>query len=79
MLHKIHGTIDSISYMKCKRKFKASDFAEFFANGDVPHCPKCGKVLKPNLIFFSEEVPSEPMRLAKLAFLNSELVMILGS
>ncbi len=79
VVHEIHGTIDTVSCMKCRHKFKASDFAEFFAAGDVPHCPDCGKVLKPDLTFFGEELPSEPMRLAKLAFLDADLVMILGT
>ena len=79
IVHEIHGTIDTVSCRKCGKRFKASDFAECFMAGKVPHCPKCSKVLKPDLTFFGEELPSEPMRKAKLAFLNADLVMILGT
>lgn len=79
IVHEIHGTIDTVSCQKCRTKFKASEFAEYFAAGKVPHCLKCGKVLKPDLTFFGEELPSEPLRKAKLAFLDADLVMILGT
>ena len=79
IVHELHGTIETISCRKCRHSFKASVFAEFFAAGKVPHCPECGKVLKPDLTFFGEELPLEPMRRAKLAFLNADLVMVLGT
>ena len=79
IVHEIHGTIDTVSCRKCGQRFKASDFAEFFAAGKVPHCPECGKVLKPDLTFFGEELPFEPMRRAKKAFKKADFVMILGT
>ena len=79
IVHEIHGTIDTVSCRKCRKRFKESDYAEYFAAGNVPHCPKCGKVLKPDLTFFGEELPSEPLRKAKLAFLDADLVMVLGT
>ena len=79
IVHEIHGTIDTVSCRKCKKHFKASEYAEFFAAGKVPHCPECGKVLKPDLTFFGENLPAEPMRRAKLAFLDADLVMVLGT
>jgi NAD-dependent deacetylase len=45
----------------------------------VPHCPDCRHVVKPDLTFFGEELPQEPLRRAKLAFLDADLVMILGT
>lgn len=79
IVHEIHGTIDTVSCRKCKHSYKASKFAACFAAGKVPHCPACGKALKPDLTFFGEELPSKPMRLAELAFQNADLVMILGT
>ena len=75
----VHGTIATMTCMKCGEKSQASDYADTFSNGKVPHCSRCGGVLKPDLTFFGEELPSEPMRKAKLAFLDADLVMILGT
>ncbi|MBO4621014.1 MAG: NAD-dependent deacylase [Victivallales bacterium] len=78
-VYEVHGTIDTVSCRKCHGHFKASQFATVFAQGKVPHCPTCGKVLKPDLVFFGEALPDEPMRLAQLAFLNADLAMVLGT
>ena len=79
IVHEIHGTIGTVTCMRCKKQFKSDIFADDFAKGKVPHCPKCGKVLKPDLTFFGEALPAEPMRKAKLAFLEADLVMVLGT
>ncbi len=78
-VHEIHGTIATVSCRKCKQSYQASEFAEFFAAGKVPRCPKCGKALKPDLTFFGEDLPKEALRKAKQAFLDADLVMILGT
>ena len=79
IVHEIHGTIATVTCMKCGDKFQASDYADMFSNGKVPHCSHCGGVLKPDLTFFGEELPQEPLRKAKLAFLDADLVMVLGT
>lgn len=79
IVHEIHGTIDTVTCLKCGKQFKASDFAKYFAAGKVPHCPECGKVVKPDLTFFGEALPTEPLRRAKLAMLNADLVIVLGT
>lgn len=79
IVHEVHGTIDTVSCRKCGGHFKASEFAEFFASGKVPRCPQCGKALKPDLAFFGETLPVEPLRRAEQAFLDADLVMVLGT
>ena len=78
-VYEIHGTIATMTCMKCGEKAQTSDYADMFSNGKVPHCSHCGGVLKPDLTFFGEELPSEPLRKAKLAFLDADLVMVLGT
>ncbi len=79
IVHEIHGTIRTVTCMRCRRRFESSMFADFFAKGKVPHCPECHGVVKPDLTFFGESLPSEPLRRAKLAFLEADLVMVLGT
>jgi NAD-dependent deacetylase len=79
IVHEIHGTIGTVTWMRCKKQFKSAIFAADFAKGKVPHCPECHGVLKPDLTFFGESLPSEPLRRAKLAFLEADLVMVLGT
>ena len=79
IVHEIHGTIGTVTCMRCKKQFESAIFADDFAKGKVPHCPDCHGVVKPDLTFFGEELPQEPLRKAKLAFLDADLVMVLGT
>ena len=44
-----------------------------------PRCPSCGGVLKPDLVFFGDQLPEEPLRRAKLAMLDADLVLVCGA
>lgn len=56
--------------------FDSQDYVESFK---VPDCPKCGGILKPEIVFFGDNVPKH--RAEKLANLvcNSDGLLILGS
>ena len=44
----------------------------------APRC-SCGGVFKPDIVFFGDELPGEPLRLALLAMLNADLVLVCGT
>lgn len=47
-------------------------------DGAVPHCPNCGRLLKPNIVFFGENLPRECMYYSDKIH-ESDLMMILGT
>jgi len=51
------------------------DFAQF----DVPDCPACGGMLKPDVVFFGENVPRERVALVRAALAESDAVLVAGS
>lgn len=52
-----------------------TDFSDF----DVPQCPVCGGILKPDVVFFGENVPKERVDHAMAALKSSDGVLIVGS
>lgn len=46
---------------------------------DVPPCPACGGVLKPDVVFFGELVPREVFAAAARALAETEAVVVAGS
>ena len=46
---------------------------------DVPHCPSCNGVLKPDVILFGEQLPYEQMMGAKKITRDSDLLIVIGS
>jgi NAD-dependent SIR2 family protein deacetylase len=50
-----------------------------FEDVDVPTCRTCGGMLKPDVVFFGETVPTETVDLAKQALDRAEAVLVVGS
>ena len=45
----------------------------------VPDCPQCGGVLKPDVVFFGENVPARRVEAAYTALARSDAVLVAGS
>ncbi|WP_444813539.1 NAD-dependent protein deacetylase [Variovorax arabinosiphilus] len=54
---------------------EGQDFAAF----DVPDCPLCGGMLKPDVVFFGESVPRERVQAAFDALAAADAVLVAGS
>jgi NAD-dependent SIR2 family protein deacetylase len=51
------------------------DFAAF----DVPDCPDCGGMLKPDVVFFGESVPRDRVAAVREALARADAVLVAGS
>jgi NAD-dependent SIR2 family protein deacetylase len=66
-----------------------SDSFEFSPDGDaevdiapgfrVPACPKCGGVLKPDVVFFGESVPTERVTESMAALESADALLVVGT
>jgi len=52
-----------------------SDYLDF----NVPDCPSCGGIIKPDVVFFGEAVPSERVSVATKKLEQSDALLIVGS
>jgi len=50
-----------------------------FSHFDVPPCPQCGGLLKPDVVFFGESVPRERVATAMLALQQADAMLVIGS
>lgn len=76
----VHGSLRSLTCTHCFLKYDAQDYLEpYLETGDVPHCSQCHHVLKPDVILFEEQLPSQTWLKAQQACRRSDLVMVAGS
>jgi NAD-dependent deacetylase len=75
----IHGTLRSSSCVVCERTFERAVFEPTVASNQVPRCPECGGVLKPDVTFFGEALPERALRGAQLAMWETRLLLVLGT
>ncbi|MDR1902840.1 MAG: NAD-dependent deacetylase [Treponema sp.] len=47
--------------------------------GGMPHCPQCGRVLKPTITFFGEPLPLDARREAETEAQDADLLLVLGT
>ena len=75
----IHGSPEQHHCMQCAYSTDFDSVAEKAHAGEVPHCPRCGGVLKPDITFFGESLPQRALAEAHTACQKADLLLILGT
>ncbi|XP_043961412.1 NAD-dependent protein deacetylase sirtuin-3, mitochondrial isoform X2 [Gambusia affinis] len=57
MLVEAHGTFATATCTSCLRKYDGEELRPEVMSGVVPRCPTCKGVVKPDIVFFGEELP----------------------
>jgi NAD-dependent deacetylase len=80
IVHEIHGTSRTLTCVSCYTKHIAETFLDaFIRDGEIPHCSKCGSILKPDAILFEEQLPVETWRSVEKAIEQCDLLLVAGS
>lgn len=69
------ATLSALSAPDGDADLEGLDFAQF----DVPACGACGGMLKPDVVFFGENVPRERVADVRSAMTESDAVLVVGS
>ncbi len=69
------ATLDALSAPDGDADLEGLDFAQF----DVPACSACGGMLKPDVVFFGENVPRDRVADVRSALAASDAVLVVGS
>ncbi|MFN2194596.1 MAG: SIR2 family NAD-dependent protein deacylase [Anaerolineales bacterium] len=76
----IHGSLATSTCSRCYRQFDTSEFmSHFLDTSEIPHCPDCGGILKPDIILFEEQLPIKTWLRAQEACLSCDLILVVGS
>lgn len=67
--------LDARSLADGDADLEGRDFAAF----DVPACPACGGLLKPDVVFFGESVPRDRVAAVREALAQADAVLVVGS
>jgi len=75
-----HGTFRTMSCTQCFERFSSNGFIEpYLQEGKIPYCPRCGGILKPDIILFGEQLPVQTWNEAQSACRNCDLILVAGS
>ncbi len=76
----LHGSLESSTCQSCRRKITLQDLFTMLQKGqEVPKCPVCGGVIKPDITFFEEALPEKAWNKAQHMIDETDLVVVCGS
>ncbi len=75
----LHGNLSDATCLKCHKVVPTEGLIEqFLADNRIPRC-QCGGLLKPNVIFFGEQLPPDVLREAQEEARKCDLMLVAGS
>ena len=72
----LHGSIHRNTCLKCGAKFNLD---ELLSLGEVPTCPHCGGLVKPDVVLYEEGLDGDDLNNALIAISNADLIIIGGT
>jgi len=75
----LHGSPGTAICLSCGRRYPIEYAIEQVERGEVPRCPECGGLLKPDVVFFGEPLPERALREAIGLAYESDLALVAGS
>jgi len=76
----VHGHLREATCIRCYHLMRAEPLIEkLLKDGQVPRCPECGSVMKPNVVLFGEMLPVGVMNDAEEESRTCDVMLIAGS
>jgi NAD-dependent deacetylase len=76
----MHGTMQTLTCAQCYYQAQAALHLDTFVeNGEIPRCPKCGHIFKPDVILFGEQLPQAAWFKAQREARQCDLMLVVGS
>jgi len=76
----LHGNMGWVVCLSCRKRFPMPEVLQKITEGiEVPDCPDCQGILKPDAVFFGEALPQETLQEAIHHSRNCDLFIVIGS
>ena len=75
----VHGSIRSASCLECGERVPLEDVIAALDDAPAPPCPRCGAVLKPDVVMFGELLPAAAIDRAVELAQRAGLLLVVGS
>jgi NAD-dependent deacetylase len=79
-VHQVHGALDRLLCLRCQNAYDINDYIPaYIEERQVPVCPECGSVLKPDVVLYGELLPLAVWQAAEEAVKKCDLMIVAGS
>lgn len=75
----LHGSPLIHTCLACNKEYSFDSILTMFEHEEVPHCVDCHGVIKPNIVFFGEQLPTHALSMAESHAQKADLIIVLGT
>ncbi len=75
----LHGHFREATCVRCYRSVPSETLMPAVLSGNVPRCPDCDGVMKPNAILFGEQLPIQVFNAAIAHIRRADVLLVVGS
>ncbi len=76
----LHGNMQTCSCLTCRHHYQSSTYLQqLIVNNEIPHCPSCEAILKPDIVLFEELLPMDTWEEANKLSRECDLMIVAGS
>ena len=75
----VHGSVRTSSCPGCARRYPVDEVVALVEAHGAPPCPACGRILKPDVVFFGELLPVAAIERATELARSAGLLLVIGS
>ncbi|GAX78526.1 hypothetical protein CEUSTIGMA_g5966.t1 [Chlamydomonas eustigma] len=74
-----HGNFDGVHCISCRARYPITFFKEAIDSDSLCYCKKCKNLVKPNIVFFGEDLPERFSTLMREDFPKCDLLLVMGT
>jgi NAD-dependent deacetylase len=79
-VYEIHGTLNTLTCTGCFQQHRSENLiGPYLERGEIPRCPDCGRILKPDVILFEEQLPVRTWLKAQEETKTCDLMLVAGT
>lgn len=83
-IYEVHGSLRTMTCLHCSEIYPSEQFQSQMVNGEpstggMPLCPKCSRVLKPDITLFGEILPAQTWQEAEEHCRLADVLLVAGS
>jgi NAD-dependent deacetylase len=80
MVYELHGNMKWARCLECGRRFPFPEIKQRLEQGEeIPDCPDCRGMLKPDIVMFEEQLPVDVLQEASRRALAADDCVVIGS
>lgn len=78
-VYELHGSLKYGYCINCHKQYPYSFIEEKVQNNEIPLCENCNNLIKPDIVFYGENLDQNILSRAFFAFEKADLALVLGS